>query len=144
MVVPVSAFVVLTAVTYVTHAVFVKYASGKVDPYSAVFYWSCGAFVVGFISLLFGKYTQSSFSTLPGTGFALAAGFVIALGSLGYLLAFQRGVDFSFATPLVNISVVIGGLVFGYLLFKEDVNALRLSGVVLGCVSIFLLTRSGG
>ncbi len=144
MVIPAGAFVVLTAVTYVLHSVFVKYSSGKIDPYMALFYWSCGAFIVGVASLLFGKYTQQSFSTLPGSAFAMAAGFVISIGSLGYLLAFQRGVDFSFATPLVNISVVIGGLVFGYLLFKDDINVMRLAGAVLGCLSIFLLTRSGG
>ncbi|MEZ5918692.1 MAG: hypothetical protein R3D66_01810 [Alphaproteobacteria bacterium] len=117
---PAGFFVAVTAVLYVTHAVLVKYASGKIDPFSGIFCWSLGALLAGCAALAWGR--GSAFAgAISGAGFLwvpaflmAAAGLCIGIGSLAYAMAFNKGVDFSFATPVVNISVVTGGLVFGY------------------------------
>lgn len=141
---PGSIFVALTALSYVLHSVMVKYSAGKIDPYTGIFIWSCGAFLVGICTLLYARLNGLSVASLSASGisFLVIAGCAIAVGSLGYLLAFQKGVDFSFATPLVNISVVMGGLVFGLLLFGEAITPMRVAGVALGALSIVLLTRA--
>jgi uncharacterized membrane protein len=139
--IPGGFFIVLTAASYILHSVMVKYSAGKIDPYTGIFVWSCSAFLVGLLSLAYGRLHNISGISASGVCFLIIAGCAIATGSLGYLLAFQKGLDFSFATPLVNISVVMGGLLFGFLLFGEHITATRVIGVVLGAASIILLTR---
>lgn len=143
MIIPATAFVFFTAITYVIHSIAVKFSSGKIDPYSGIFFWSIGALIIGICSFLYGRFVVEE-TNISGAGSLalLIAGALICSGSIGYLLAYQRGVDFSFAAPLVNISVVMGGLIFGYLLFKEDISMPRILGVLLGGISIFLITRS--
>lgn len=143
MAIPPSAFVFFAAITYVGHSVSVKFSSGKIDVFSGIFFWSIGAFFVGILSLLYGRFfTQTTNITFSGGLFLAIAGSLIAIGSMSFLLAYQRNVDYSFAAPVVNISVVTGGLILGFLLFKEDISIARITGVLLGCISIFLLTRS--
>lgn len=136
-------FVFLAALTYVSHSVTVKFSSGKIDVYSGIFFWSLGALFIGVASFLYGKFFAGTTNiTLSGGALLAAAGALICTGSLSFLLAYERNVEYSFAAPLVNISVVTAGLVFGLLLFKEDISVMRVAGLVLGCISIFLLTRS--
>lgn len=143
MVLPAGFFVFLAAVMYIGHSVSVKFSSGKIDVYSGIFFWSLGAVFVGVSSFIYGKFFAETTSISWSGGVLLAvAGALISIGSLSFLLAYERNVDYSFAAPLVNISVVTGGLIFGLLLFKEDISMARVAGVVLGCISIFLLTRS--
>ncbi len=138
---PAVGFVILTAVLYVLHSVVLKYSSGRVDPYTGIFMWSLGAFLVGLAALFYGRMTAQNDFSVSGLSLSLGAGAAIATGSLGYFLAYQRHVDFSFATPFVNISVVMGGLIFGLLLFGEVLSVARIVGVVLGAFSIALLVR---
>ena len=143
MIIPATAFVFFTAFMYTVHSVLVKTSSGKIDPYSGIFFWSLGAFVIGSFVFLYGKYfTNETVITAPGIGFMLGAGAVICAGSIGYLLAYERGIELGFAAPVVNISVVTGGLVLGILLFKEGVSLERILGVLFGGVAIFLITKS--
>ncbi|MDH5722179.1 MAG: EamA family transporter [Alphaproteobacteria bacterium] len=140
--IPANYFVFGTAALYVLHSVFVKLASGKIDPYSGIFAWCCGSLLAGIVFFLYGKInTETSFSVSCGA-FVFFAGIFITTGTLFYLLAFHRNVDFSFATPVVNVSVVMGGLLFGMALFGEPVSMNRIIGVVLGIVSIIFLVRS--
>lgn len=143
-------FVAVTAVLYVTHAVLVKYASGKIDPFSGIFCWSLGALLAGCAALAWSR-GGAFVAGITGTGAGVAwgaalqmaaAGLCIGVGSLAYATAFNKGVDFSFATPVVNISVVTGGLVFGYFLFSENLSLERVAGIMLGAASIILLSRS--
>ena len=140
--IPAGFFVFLTAVSYVLHSVMMKYASGKADPYTGIFVWSCGVFLIGLLSFCYGRFSGEAQISLVNAPFLIVAGCAITIGSLGYLLAFQRGVEFSFATPLVNISVVAGGILFGLLLFGEHISLMRVFGAFIGAVSIVLLVRS--
>lgn len=137
-----KAFVILTAATYVLHSVSVKLSAGKIDPYTMILFWSLGGLVVGLTAYTYGKLGNHIQFTSQGVLYSSIAGLSIAIGSLGYILAFTRNVEFSFATPLVNISVVTGGVVFGYLIFSENISPARMLGLALGIASIFLLARS--
>lgn len=140
---PAGFFVFLAAATYVSHSVSVKFSSGKIDPYTGILFWSLGTFIIGVCTFAYAKFTaQATEITLTGASLLTLAGAFIAAGSVSFLMAYERGAQFSFAAPAVNISVVTGGLIFGLLLFKEDISLARLAGIALGAASIFLLTRN--
>ena len=142
MIIPATAFVFFTAFMYTLHSVLVKTSSGRVDPYSGMFFWSLGAFIIGTAAFLYGKYVvQATDINFSGAAILIVAGAVICAGSIGYLLAYERGVELSFAAPVVNISVVMGGMIVGMLLFKEGVSLERIIGVLLGGTAIYLITK---
>ena len=66
----------------------------------------------------------------------------VCAGIALYLLAFVKGADFSLVVPIVNIGVMMSGVVFGALIFGEHLNIDRISGIVLGILSILLLSKS--
>lgn len=136
-------FVFIAAFTYVLHSFCVKASSGKIDVLSGMFFWALGGLVVGGACLLYGKISSETINITPtGAGLLTLAGACIAGGTTSFLLAYKNNVDYSFAAPLVNISVVTAGLVLGWLIFKETISPARIAGVILGIASIILLTRS--
>lgn len=136
------AFIFLGAVTYVAHSVLIKFASGKIDPYLGMLCYALGTVIIAIPALIGWKFYGTSEFSMRGIASFLAAGSLLVVGTSAIFLAFDRGVPFSIGTPVVNISVVMGGIIFGYFLFGENISLMRLLGVCFGIVSIILLTRS--
>ncbi len=130
-----------TAFCFATNALLMKLAGGKIDPLSGVFFWALGALVAGVSFFAWQKTVSQSFILTQGAVFVFAAGFLMALGTAAYITAFYRGADFSFVTPIVNITVVMTGITLGYAVFGEHFSVYRVLGLCLGVVSIFLLAR---
>lgn len=65
--------------------------------------------------------------------------FVVSMASHLYVLS---KVDLSFAYPFLSLAYVVV-LVFAYLVFHEDLNASRLTGIALICIGTFFVAQSG-
>jgi multidrug transporter EmrE-like cation transporter len=76
------------------------------------------------------------------------AGNVFVLGGLlcyvisvaVWLLVLSR-VEVSFAYPLLSVGYIVNA-VAGYYLFQENLSIMRISGIVVICVGVFLVTKS--
>lgn len=58
-----------------------------------------------------------------------------------WLLVLSR-VEVSYAYPMLSIGYVIVAIV-GWLLLNESVNATRLAGILVICLGVWMITRSG-
>jgi drug/metabolite transporter (DMT)-like permease len=65
--------------------------------------------------------------------------FVISMASHLYVLS---KVELSFAYPFLSLAYVAVA-VFAYLVFREDLNALRIAGIGLICIGTVLIAQSG-
>jgi transporter family protein len=132
--------IAIAAVLYGLHNVFTRAAGPRIDE-------TLGALLLeGFAALIILGFTlykrwQGGLGlvTREGVLWSLAAGLCVGLGTLAFFALFSRGGELSVAGP----SVLVGGSLFmvlgGILLFGEAVSALRLLGIVLGLISLFLL-----
>jgi len=82
------------------------------------------------------SYFVSAFSN----PFVLGGFLLYGLSSLFWLIVLSR-VDLSYAYPLVSMGYVLA-VFFSWLLFKEEVGALRLAGLAVICVGVALLSRT--
>jgi uncharacterized membrane protein len=77
--------------------------------------------------------------TSRGTKLAIWAGVFSAFGSLLYFLMYQRKAPISLGLPLLSISTIIFSVMIGLLFFQEKLTLLKLTGLVLAIVSIYVL-----
>jgi len=57
-----------------------------------------------------------------------------------WLLVLSR-VEVSFAYPLLSVGYIVNA-VAGYYLFQENLSFMRISGILIICVGVFLVTKS--
>ncbi|MEO0923603.1 MAG: EamA family transporter [Pseudomonadota bacterium] len=72
--------------------------------------------------------------------FAGLCTFVISMASHLYVLS---KVEISFAFPFLSLAYVAVA-VFAYFVFREDLNAWRIAGIVFICAGTVLIAQSGG
>ena len=58
-----------------------------------------------------------------------------------WLLVLSR-VDVSFAYPLLSVGYIVAAL-FGQTFFNESIGVMRWAGIVVICLGVYLITRSG-
>lgn len=58
-----------------------------------------------------------------------------------WLLVLSR-VDVSFAYPLLSVGYIVAAM-FGMLFFGENVGLIRWAGIIVICIGVYLITRSG-
>ena len=82
------------------------------------------------------KLLQIVFSPWVFAGLCM---FVISMGSHLFVLS---KVDLSFAYPFLSLAYVAVA-VFAWLIFKEDLGALKIGGIALICAGTILIAQSG-
>lgn len=82
----------------------------------------------------------SYFISALSNPFVLSGFLLYGLSSLFWLLVLGR-VDLSYAYPLVSMGYVLA-VFFSWILFKEQVSALRFIGLAVICAGVALLSRS--
>ncbi len=73
--------------------------------------------------------------------FILAGLFCYVLSVIVWLMVLSR-VEVTFAYPLLSIGYVVTAFA-GYLFFDENMNFTRWSGVIIICLGVYLITRTG-
>lgn len=68
----------------------------------------------------------------------LAMGAGIALGNFGIIKALSLGAPQSTFTLLFYISLLVYGIIFGVVLWREKLHLIQVAGIALACTGIFL------
>jgi len=85
------------------------------------------------------------FSMLVGvftSPYIIAGLFFTGIGMLMWITVISN-LELSFAYPFMSISYIII-LFFGWILFSEDVNALRIAGIAFIVCGVVVISRTGG
>lgn len=116
-----------------------KLAANRIGAEGVFWHAMAYALVVAIYSLLIFKLGPLMHSTPSGTGLALLGGALSAFGIVGSYLLLTRG-EASRIIPLTALYPALSA-VLAILFLHESKDPLKLLGIALSLVSIFLLTR---
>ena len=123
---------------------FVTYQSlSKLLPKdTSTFLVNAYASLVGLIVMLglhFLLSPNKSLSVAPRSAFlAVCIGVLISLGNFGIIKAYSLGAPQSQFTPIFYIMLIIYGVLFGLLIWKENLNLLQGLGIALSVVGLLI------
>lgn len=123
--------------------VFSKFAENKIDPSVAVLFVQGAGFLAS-IALFFlfnhGTGKEMNIQT-SGIIFAIISGTVISFSNFAVFAMYNAGAPMSIAVPLTRTAVVICSVIFGILLFRENIDLTRSIGILLGIASIYCMVK---
>lgn len=133
-------YAIAAAVLYGLHQVFTKLASERIGD-------GLGGFVVELTAALiialyliylrfFSEWKQPL--TTGGVLYSVLTGICVGAGTVAFFLLFQKGGPLS-AVPMVLAGGAALMAIIGILFFKEPATLIRLSGIVLSLLGLFLL-----
>jgi transporter family protein len=133
-------YAIAAAVLYGLHQVFTKLASERIGDGVGGFIVELSAALIIALYLVhlkfFSEWKQPI--TTRGVFYSVLTGLCVGAGTVAFFLLFQKGGPLS-AVPMVLAGGAALMAIVGILLFKESVSLIRLSGIVLSLLGLFLL-----
>jgi transporter family protein len=138
-------YAVGAAVLYGLHQVFTKLAADRISDGLGGFVVEATAALTILLYLAWlrvgGTWNQTS--SAPGVFWSVLTGVCVGVGTIFFFVLFQKG------GPLSSVPMILAGgaalmAVAGILFFKEPAAPLRLLGIVLALVGLFLLRSPAG
>ena len=118
-------YAIAAALLYGLHQVFTKLASAALIIAVYLFYLR-----------FFGQWRQPV--TARGVLYSILTGLCVGAGTVAFFLLFQKGGPLS-AVPMVLAGGAALMAMIGIVFFKEPANLMRVAGIVLSLVGLFLL-----
>ncbi|MBI2063117.1 MAG: hypothetical protein HYT61_02645 [Candidatus Yanofskybacteria bacterium] len=128
-----TVLIILVAILNGMFSIFVSRASGKIDAnLSPSIFNSLGAIVPlsVYLFLRITKPLEIAATKTSGIMFSVLAGISIALFSILLLKTFSRGINLSYAFPIIYGGTVVVSTLGGLILFKEHVSLLQGAGII--------------
>lgn len=133
----------VAALAYGLHNIFTKTAAGNISDSLGGFLLEITASLCILAYIIFLLITHERFSfTSRGIIFSMLAGVCVGLGTVLYFYIFSHGGELSIAGPLVLVGGVLLMAVAGIVIFKEDVSFIKIVGIILGIISLYMLKSS--
>lgn len=70
---------------------------------------------------------------------AVLAGICITLLDIAFIFMFRKGATVSATMLIFRVSSIVLSAFIGFILFHETMNAVKLSGILLACIAVYLL-----
>ena len=136
-------YAIAAAVLYGLHQVFTKLASERIGDGLGGFVVELTAAVIIALYLVylrfFSEWKQPV--TARGVFYSMLTGLCVGAGTVAFFLLFQKGGPLS-AVPMVLAGGAALMALIGILFFKETATLIRVSGIVLSLLGLFLLRYS--
>src|SRR5215204_675917 len=133
-------YAIAAAVLYGLHQVFTKLASERIGDGVGGFVVEISAALIIAIYLVylrfFSEWNQPV--TTRGVFYSVLTGLCVGAGTVAFFLLFQKGGPLS-AVPMVLAGGAALMAIVGILFFKEPANLIRVSGIALSLIGLFLL-----
>ena len=136
-------YAIAAAMLYGLHQVFTKLASERIGDGVGGFIVEGSAALIIALYLLylkfFGEWKQPI--TMRGVFYSILTGLCVGAGTVAFFLLFQKGGPLS-AVPMVLAGGAAIMAFVGILFFKEPATLVRVSGILLSLIGLFLLRYS--
>jgi transporter family protein len=128
------------AVLYGAHQIFTKLAADRISDGLGGFVVEASAALTILIYLLSLRFlgTWNQTSSAPGVFWSVLTGICVGVGTIFFFILFQKG------GPLSVVPMILAGgaalmAIAGILLFRETATGMRLLGISLALVGLYLL-----
>lgn len=133
-------YAVGAAILYGLHQIFTKLAADRISDGLGGFVVEATAALTILVYLAWLRFagTWNQTASGPGVFYSVLTGICVGVGTILFFLLFQKG------GPLSSVPMILAGgaalmAVVGILFFKEPAPLLRLLGIALALVGLFLL-----
>ncbi len=133
-------YAVGAAVLYGAHQVFTKLAAEKISDGLGGFVVEGSAALTILVYLAWLRFsgTWNQTSSAPGVFWSVLTGICVGVGTIFFFVLFQKGGPLS-AVPMILAGGAALMAVVGIAFFKEPASALRLLGITMALIGLFLL-----
>jgi transporter family protein len=133
-------YAIAAAVFYALHQVFTKLAAARIsDGLGALVVETTAAATIAlYLAALFvaGEWNQKA--TAPGVFHSVMTGICVGIGTVLFVLLFQRGAPLSALPAVLALGAALLALA-GIAFFGDDASPSRLVGIFLSIVALYLL-----
>jgi drug/metabolite transporter (DMT)-like permease len=133
-------FLGFTIVAWTVNDVFFKLLGNQMNYFLALFIIALSQLVVAIPFLVYAMSRGELDYSAKGFYISGLIGVSLALGTIFFFYTFKFGAPLSVAMSVYGIGSIIVGALAGVFIFKEVISPTVLVGMVLGAVSIILLT----
>ena len=70
---------------------------------------------------------------------AIMAGFSVMFLDLAFIFMFRKGATVAVSMQLFRVISIILSVTIGFLLFSEQLNPVKMAGILLACIAVYLL-----
>jgi transporter family protein len=133
-------YAVVAALLYGLHQVFTKLAADRIsDGFGGLIVeGSAVATIALYLAALYLTHRWNQSATVPGILFSIITGICVGAGTIAFFLLFQRGGPLS-AVPAILAAGAALMAVVGIVWFDEPARPVRLAGIVLALIGLYLL-----
>lgn len=138
------AFCLMAAVGYGLADFFVRLTRDKINPVAGAVIYDITAVSILVLTLIIYKFfsKEELIISKQGIMFSVLAGFFLVLGQLGYFFMFLKGGQLSIGVTIAVIIELLLVFLLGITILGETINLLKVTGIILAIISIYLLARS--
>jgi len=133
-------FLGLTTLAWTAPDIIFKLLGNQMNYFLALFIIAISQVVIAIPFLIYAMSTGELTSSVKGYYLSASIGVFLAFGSIFFFYTFKYGTPLSIAMPVYGIGSLIVGALAGVFIFKESLSPMVLVGLVLGTISIVLLT----
>lgn len=135
-------FAVLAATSYGFYNFFIKMSAGRLSPTIALMFLAGTSFLVAMISTLTLRITGQPLTFSRGAIlFPILAGVFAGIGEVLYIFMFSKNAPLTIANPLAVGGTIIVAVLLGFIILREPLGAMKISGIVITLIGLFILTR---
>jgi transporter family protein len=133
-------YAIAAAVLYGLHQVFTKLASERIGDGLGGFIVELSAVLIIALYLTYLKFFSEWKQPITSRGvfYSVLTGLCVGAGTVAFFLLFQKGGPLS-AVPMVLAGGAALMAIVGILFFREQASLIRLAGIALSLIGLFLL-----
>ena len=136
-----TVFAIAAGFFFAIYNAFLKLSSSHLHALVGSISLSIASVIVSFVLIfLFKSYGQEITITSRGVKLAAIAGVFSAFGGLLYFIMYQKKAPISLGLPLLSISTILFSVIIGLLFLGERLTLIKVAGLALALVSIFILS----
>ncbi|GEM_PF-3043626 len=133
-------FLGLAILAWTFYDVFLKLLGNEMNYFLALLIVSLGQLLITIPFIIYAFSTGGLNSSARGYYISGLMGILLAMGTIFFFYTFKYGAPLSVAMPVYGIGSLIVGALAGVFIFHETLSPTVLAGLILGTVSIVLLT----
>ena len=133
-------FLGLTILVWASYDVLFKFIGNEINYFLALSIIAISQLLVAIPFIIYAFYSGSLNSSAKGYYISGLMGVLLAAGTIFFFYTFKYGAPLSVAMPVYGIGSLVVGALAGAFIFKEAISSTVLVGMILGVVSIVLLT----
>ncbi len=133
-------FLGLATLVWAANDIFFKLIGNQINYFLALFVAAVSQIIIVIPFVVYAMSTGSLNHSARGYGISALIGILLGSGTIFFFYAFKYGAPLSVAMPVEGIGLILAGALAGVFLFNETLSPMVLAGMILGAISIILLT----